>query len=72
MSVHTGIQAARRTDSHGHCPQNRRTYANLRRSPPGPASSQLESAQKATQKDLVFDTSAAEGSCPSLIFPIHT
>ena len=28
MSVHTGIQAAHRTDSHGHCPQNRLTCAN--------------------------------------------
>ena len=28
MSVHTGIQAAHPTDSHGHCPQNRLTCAN--------------------------------------------
>jgi hypothetical protein len=28
MSVHTGVQAAHRTDSHGHCPQNRLTCAN--------------------------------------------
>jgi len=28
MSVHTGIQAAHRTDSHGHCPHNRLTCAN--------------------------------------------
>ena len=28
MSVHTGIQAADRTDSHGHCPKNRLTCAN--------------------------------------------
>jgi hypothetical protein len=28
MSVHTDIQAAHRTDSHGHCPQNRLTCAN--------------------------------------------
>ena len=28
MSVRAGIQAAHRTDSHGHCPQNRLTCAN--------------------------------------------
>ena len=33
MSVHTGIQAARRTDSHGHCPQNRLTCANQQPEP---------------------------------------
>ena len=33
MSVHTGIKAARRTDSHGHCPQNRLTCANQHAEP---------------------------------------
>ena len=33
MSVHTGIQAAHRTDSHGHCPQNRLTCANQQAEP---------------------------------------
>jgi hypothetical protein len=28
MSVHTGIQAAHRTDTHGHRPQNHLTCAN--------------------------------------------
>ena len=32
-SVHTGIQAAHRTDSHGHCPQNRLTCANQQAEP---------------------------------------
>jgi hypothetical protein len=43
MSVPTGIQAAHRTDSHGHCPQNRLTCANQRTEPCAPsASSQSE------------------------------
>ena len=33
MSVLTGIQAAHRTDSHGHCPQNRLTCANQQAEP---------------------------------------
>jgi hypothetical protein len=33
MSVHTGVQAAYRTDSHGHCPQNRLTCANQQAEP---------------------------------------
>ena len=36
MSVHTGIQAAHRTDSHGHCPQNRLTCANQQAEPCAP------------------------------------
>ena len=33
MSVHTGIKAAHRTDSDGHCPQNRLTCANQQAEP---------------------------------------
>jgi hypothetical protein len=33
MSVPTGIKAAQRTDSHGHCPQNRLTCANQHAEP---------------------------------------
>ena len=36
MSVHTGIQAAHRTDSHGHRPQNRPTCANQQAEPSAP------------------------------------
>ncbi len=36
MSVHTGIQAAHRTDSHGHCPQNHLTCANQHAEPCAP------------------------------------
>ena len=36
MSVPTGIQAARRTDSHGHCPRNRLTCANQQAEPCSP------------------------------------
>ena len=39
MSVHTGIQAAHRTDSHGHCPQNRLTCANQQAEPLPPSAS---------------------------------
>ena len=47
MSVHTGIQAAHRTDSHGHCPQNRLTCANQQAEPCTPsASSQGERAPR--------------------------
>ena len=45
MSVHTGIQAAHRTDSHGHCPQNRLSCAKQQAEPlPPSASSQGERA----------------------------
>jgi hypothetical protein len=36
MSVHTGTQAAHRTDSHGHRPQNRLTCANQHAEPCAP------------------------------------
>ena len=36
MSVPTGINAAHRTDSHGHCPQNRLTCANQQAEPCAP------------------------------------
>ena len=36
MSVPTGVQAPHRTDSHGHCPQNRLTCANRRAEPCAP------------------------------------
>ena len=36
MSVRAGIQAAHRTDSHGHCPQNRLTCANQQAEPCAP------------------------------------
>ena len=42
MSVHTGIQAAHRTDSHGHCPQNHLTCANQHAEPCTPKRIQPE------------------------------
>jgi len=36
MSVRAGIQAAHRTDSHGHCPQNHLTCANQQAEPCSP------------------------------------